>query len=119
MALADGKVRPEEEQMLRELLTDGEAVAEFLTEAGSRPLVALLHPTPSYPDRFFICLRAANLAHVDADFDLREELLFRRLVRVLDIEAADRELIERYASLATGPDDDLRVETLHRQSSFC
>lgn len=121
MALADGTVSEQEKSFLAPLLGPEDDVEELLAQARDKTLAELIAPVESYADRFFIALRAASMAHVDTDFDAREEALYERLVTLLGIEESDRAVIDRSVELfvGEGPEEpEPRVEELYAQSSF-
>lgn len=121
MALADGKVTSQEAEFLTSMLGPGEDLASLETEARSRSLADLLEPLTVYADRFFVALRAASMAHIDLEFDAREEELYERLVKLLEIEKADCELIQRSVAAldADVPSDpEPRIFELFAQSSL-
>jgi tellurite resistance protein len=121
MALSDGTVTEEERLFLQQLLPGGGSVDELLEEARRTPLAELVDEIDSYADRFFVALRAASVAAIDAEVDVREEALYDELVEELQIEFEDRALIARSveALRATPPGPvEPRVEELFRRSSF-
>lgn len=121
MALSDGKVTAEERAFLEELVDETETVDELLERSRNRPLADLLEPLENYADRFFVAMRAANMARLDANLDAREEALYDELVEVLAITVDDRALITRTVeSLHADPPSPVepRVEELFCQSSF-
>ena len=121
MALADGEVADAEREFLSPLLDESDSLEALLKEAEGKKLVDLVSPIDAYADRFFIALRARSMAAIDAEFDAREEALYERLVRALEITADDRQLIERQVdaldSIEPIPPDP-RLEELFKQSSF-
>lgn len=121
MALSDGTVSVEERMFLEPLLGEGESLESLLEEAKQRRLVELIEPIDSYADRFFIALRAASMAAIDAQLDSREEALYDRLITVLEITGDDQALIQESVdglNAEEPPPVDPRIEELFQQSSF-
>jgi tellurite resistance protein len=121
MALVDGEVSDAERRLLEPLLTAGESLDVLLEAAKQRSLPELVQSIDRYADRFFIALRAASMAAIDERLDAREEALFAELVALLEIEPADRALIERSVAALSAVDPpplDPRIEQLYQQSSF-
>lgn len=61
------------------------------------------------------------MGHADGVFDVQEEALYERLVKLLEISPADQELIQRSVAALedeeAGEGDD-RIQELYKQSSF-
>jgi len=121
MALVDGRVSDDERHMLATLLGPGESVEELLSEAETRPLHEIVARLDRYADRFFVALRSATIARIDADLDAREEALYSKLVELLAISDSDRALIERSVEalddIEPAPPDP-RIAELYKVSSF-
>jgi len=120
MALADGQVTPEEKGMFSSL-AGAERVDALLDEARQGTLDELVGRVAKYEDRFFIALRSYMMAHVDGDFDVKEEKLYERLVEKLGVTDADRKLIRKTeaAQRAVRPTPpDPRIDALYEASSF-
>src|SRR5688572_10290619 len=118
MALVDGTVSIEERRMLEPLLEPGESLPQLMDEARSTKLHELAAAIERYADRFFVALRAASMANVDAHLDAREETLYDELVELLGIEKRDRELIERSVAALDSPNTappEPRLEELYQQ----
>lgn len=121
MALVDGNVSDDERLMLQPLLGPGESIDNLLAEAKSAKLTDLVAKLDRYADRFFVALRAASMAAVDAHLDAREEALYAELVELCGITADDRALIERSVAALDAPNPpplEPRLEQLFQQSSF-
>lgn len=120
MALADGKISEEERGFLESMLEEGEDLQELLDQARQKTLSELVSPIELYADRFFIALRAACIAHIDVDFDAREESTFQDLVQTLGLTPSDRELILDGVHSLDDPHavPNPRIEQLFEQSSF-
>lgn len=121
MALVDGNVSDLERNMLAPLLTPSESVDALLEEAKTVELPALVAQLDRYADRFFVALRSASMAYVDAHLDAREAALYAELVATLEISADDKLLIdESVAGLALIEPPPLhpRIAQLFQQSSF-
>ncbi len=107
--------------MLSALLGPGETVDELVSEAGTRSLADIVSRLDRYADRFFVALRAATIARIDAQLDAREEALYAQLVELLSISASDRALIERSVEalddIEPAPPDP-RIAELFKVSSF-
>lgn len=121
MAMANEEISPTEREFLEGLLAPGDSLETLLSQAKAQSLPELLEPVQSYPDKFFIALRAASIGHADGIFDVQEEALYERLVKLLDITPADQELIQRSVAALedeeAGEADD-RIQELYKQSSF-
>lgn len=121
MALVDGTVSDDERAMLTPLLTRGETVEALIEEASGLKLADLVSRLDRYADRFFVALRAATMAKVDAHLDAREEALYAELVEALEILPADRDLIEQSVSALDAidpPPMHPRIAQLFQSSSF-
>jgi hypothetical protein len=121
MALVDGNVSDLERNMLAPLLTSSESVDDLLEQAKTVELPALVAELDRYADRFFVALRSASMAHVDAHLDAREASLYEELVAKLDILPEDKLLIdESVAGLSQIDPPPLhpRIAQLFQQSSF-
>ncbi|MEM9188354.1 MAG: hypothetical protein AAGF12_04225 [Myxococcota bacterium] len=121
MALSDGVVAEEERSFLEPLLQGDETVDKLLAEAKDKKLEELVGTIENYADRFFIALRAASMASIDADLDAREEALYEKLVAVLEIPQDDQAVIKRSVAALDAieaPPPEPRVEQLYRESSF-
>jgi hypothetical protein len=121
MALVDGNVSDVERKMLAPLLTTSESVDELLEEAKTVALPALVAQLDRYADRFFVALRSASMAHVDAHLDTREATMYDELVAKLEILPEDKLLIDESVaglSLVEPPPLHPRIAQLFQQSSF-
>ncbi len=121
MALVDGTVSDLERNMLAPLLTTTESVDALLEEAKTVELSALVAELDRYADRFFVALRSASMAHVDAHLDAREAALYDELITKLDILPDDKLLIAESVaglSLVEPPPLHPRIAQLFQQSSF-
>jgi hypothetical protein len=121
MALVDGNVSDLERNMLAPLLTTSESVDALLEEAKTVELSALVAELDRYADRFFVALRSASMAHVDAHLDAREAALYDELIAKLDISPDDKLLIDESVaglSLVEPPPLHPRIAQLFQQSSF-
>jgi len=121
MALVDGNVSELERGMLAPLLTPDESIDDLLEEARGVELLAVVAELDRYADRFFVALRSASMAHVDAQLDAREVALYDELVGALDISADDMLLIDeavRGLSALEPPPIHPRIAQLFQQSSF-
>jgi hypothetical protein len=121
MALVDGNVSDLERAMLAPLLTNTESVDELLEEAKTVELSALVAQLDRYADRFFVALRSASMAHVDAHLDAREAALYDELIASLDLSPEDKLLIDESVaglSQVEPPPIHPRIAQLFQQSSF-
>lgn len=125
LALADGKIEPNEREFLEEYVGQSaafETVDGLLEVAKGQSLEDMLSELDcSYEDKFFIALRAYLMAHVDHHYDVKEEALFNKLVDSLGILKSDRALIHEAELLVKAQeprDPPLRIQELYRKSSF-
>jgi tellurite resistance protein len=120
MALADGRISEEEQGFLTSMLEDEEQLDQLLETARNSSLKDLVAPIELYADRFFVALRAACIAHIDVEFDAREESVFADLIRELGITDSDRELIMQGVHSLDDPQavPNARIEKLFEESSF-
>jgi uncharacterized membrane protein YebE (DUF533 family) len=121
MALVDGSISEEERAMLAPLLGAGETVDALVGEASQTPVSELVTKLDRYADRFFVALRAASMAAVDARLDAREEALYAELVGALGITPADRAIIEQAVAALDAvdpPPPHPRIAQLFQASSF-
>lgn len=121
MALSDGVIADEERAFLTPMLAEGETVDDLLEEAKGKSVQSLVGDIDNYADRFFIALRAASMAHVDAHLDAREEALLQELVTVLEVTEGDQALIQAHVSALESIEPvptDPRLQQLYGQSSF-
>lgn len=121
MALVDGHVSDVERGMLAPLLSTSESVDDLCEEAKTVDLAELVGRLDRYADRFFVALRSASMAHVDAHLDAREAALYEDLVAKLDITPEDKLLIDESVaglSLLEPPPLHPRIAQLFQQSSF-
>ncbi len=124
MSLSDGALSREERDLLEDLLGENPETSldELLLQAKSLSLDELVGQIDSYPDRFFIALRAYAMAHVDAHFDAAESALFEQLTALLKITPDDMALIaatEAEVEVALEEDHAPRLAELYAASSFC
>jgi hypothetical protein len=66
-------------------------------------------------------MRAASIAHVDLEFDAKEEAVLDRLLALLKLSQEDTELLHRTVSgmdQANPGSPEPRLEELFKQSSF-
>ncbi|MGE0489871.1 MAG: hypothetical protein AB7S38_11755 [Vulcanimicrobiota bacterium] len=121
MAMADGILAREEREFLAPMLGGMEGLEEALKIARKTPLKDLVAPITNYADRFFIALRAASMAHIDTDFDAREEALYAELLELLGLEKPDMALIDQSVKELFDiepKEPDPRIIELFSQSSF-
>ncbi len=121
MALADGKVAEQERGFLEPLLDENDTVDGLLEEAKGKEVSELTAGIDRYADRFFVALRAASMAMIDEELDLKEEKLYQELVETLEISVDDQQLIQRSVDdlNAVNPQPiDPRIEALFQQSSL-
>jgi hypothetical protein len=107
--------------MLAPLLTAEESLDALLEDARRQSLAELVRDIDRYADRFFLALRAASMAAIDQKLDAREDALYAELVELLEIQPADRALIERSVRALDAAEPvslDPRIEALYQQSSF-
>ena len=123
-ALSDGQIDESEQEFLTELcdVLGAEFDADALLEkAKQSELETLVKAIESYPDRFFVALRAYMMAHIDFDFDAAEEAFFAKLIDSLEITDEDLRLIENTESAIGEVDESTpsdRIMELYQQSSF-
>jgi len=123
MALKDGVLDDNEQDFLQEMcdVLVKEPLEDVLEKARTEPLDGLLVHVESYPDRFFISMRAYMMAHADEHFDIQEEHFFDELITKLEITAEDLALIKRTGErlqLEDPGDPEPRLLELYNQSSF-
>ncbi len=124
MALSDGKISPEERELLEELtatLAGENEIDTLIADVATQSLEELTASVEKYEDRFFIALRAYSMAHVDNHFDAEEEKLYERLIDSFEITTQDRQLIRRCEALSRAPNPqppEGRVAELFERSSF-
>jgi len=127
MAQSDGIVDGRERVFLGEFLSLVATPAPFsdvdalLEKAREHSLAELVDAVEGYEDRFFIALRAYSMAHIDADFDVKEVSLFKNLLSKLKISKGDRRLIrriERQLNSEHLDEPDPRLAKLYENSSF-
>lgn len=120
MALAGETISSEEVGFLSALLEPDESLEELLQSANSQSMADLIKPIDGYADRFFIAFRAACVAQIEPDFDLRAPSAFADLVAVLGISEADQELILLGVADLNDPEatPHFRIEQLFAASSF-
>jgi hypothetical protein len=107
--------------MLAPLLTPDESIDALLAEARDVELLSIVAQLDRYADRFFVALRSASMAHVDAHLDAREAALYDELVGALDITDDDMLLIDeavRGLNELEPPPIHPRIAQLFQQSSF-
>ena len=119
-ALCDGHVAASEKDFLEEMsqLLNGKAADEILAKARTTTLTEIVPHLDRYADRFFVALRAHMLAHVDDNFDVREEEFFARLVEQLELSDDDLTVIRQIADEQLDQPPE-RIMSLYRESSFC
>jgi tellurite resistance protein len=121
MALSDGQITEEERGFLEPVLPQGTSVDDVLTQAKGHTLKELIGQVENYADRFFIAMRAAAMAHIDMDFDSREEAALNRLLSAVDLNPGDTELLEKTLEdmeQAQPSAPSPRLAELFEQSSF-
>jgi len=124
-ALSDGNIDETERAFLTELTAALGAdfdVDALLDKAKDCELESLVETIESYPDRFFVALRAYMMAHIDFEFDATEEAFFAQLIDSLKISDQDLRLIESTESAMNEVDESVpsdRIMELYQQSSFC
>ena len=124
MALMDERFRASERAFLRDMMpppADDAAIDRLLESVRDESLDSLTAEIRTYEDRFFIALRAYAMAHVDRDYDSREEKAFLRLITLLGIKSEDRKLIEETQQRdrhETDFEPNPRLEQLFVRSSF-
>lgn len=123
MSMCDGTLSAEERDLLEELLEDDPDthLDALLLQVKDLGLEALVSKIKSYPDRFFIALRAYAMAHVDAHFDVAEAALFEHLAGLLQITPEDMALIAATESEVEEALEEIhapRLAELYEASSF-
>lgn len=119
MALADGVLSEAEVDFLSPY-TEGN-LDLLVQKARDINLPDLVKGLDSYPDRFFVAMRAACMALVDGHLDARERDLYERLLKLLEITPEDRVLIDESVDAIRGCPDEppaARIQELYLQSSF-
>lgn len=121
MALSDGEITEEERGFLAPVLPAGTTVDEALAEAKNHTLKDLIGRVDNYADRFFIAMRAAAMAHIDMDFDAREEAALNRLLSAVNLNPEDTALLEQTLNDMDNAQPSApspRLTELFEQSSF-
>jgi uncharacterized tellurite resistance protein B-like protein len=124
MALADGVLDASELDFLEQLIAghpDLGTINELIEEARELTLETLTRGLERYADRFLIAFRVLLMARVDQHLDPREQLLYLKLLELLEIKAADCLLIESTEALARSgklQEPDSRINEMYEQSSF-
>lgn len=121
MALSDEQVTDEERAFLQTMMSDDETIDGLIETVKSKSVADLVAGIDNYADRFFIALRAASMAHIDAHLDAREEVLLDKLLTELDITKNDQSLIQQCVDDLDAVEPvppDPRIEALYMQSSF-
>jgi uncharacterized tellurite resistance protein B-like protein len=128
MALSDDQVQQQESQLLQDMLDllfwdmdEKPNPTELIEQARGEDLETLCQGVDQYEDRFFIAMRAYTMAFADNEFDIAEEELFNRLIKIFQILPKDLRLIretELMMRSAKPKPLDPRVEDLYKRSSF-
>jgi hypothetical protein len=124
MALADGSVKPNERDLLGEMLCAPGVfndITLLLEDAHQHELAALSRQLKRYEDRFLVALRAYVVAHADGALVAEEHRMYRELVALLDLTGEDVQLIaraEQHLREEQPHSDSQRIMQIYRSSSF-